>query len=139
MSEDEIYTLENLESYSPTVQRIDTTLTAIAAIHILVGIISFIIAYIIFSVNIYPGPIVISIILFIEGVTLIIMTPLYFILAWAIWKRAPWAWKVALIVNSIFLLLNLVSGVILPALLNIVLLFALYSPDVRQALAFMDT
>ena len=136
--DDELENLEDLDSYSPSIQNIDTVINVIAAIHIFSGVISIPIVYIVFSQNIYLVPVSIIIMILITEAALIASIPLYFIIGWAIWSLQRWAWKVSIITNLILLILNLIGGVILTALINIVLLFALFGSDVKQALSPID-
>ncbi|TFH06780.1 MAG: hypothetical protein E4H14_10030 [Candidatus Thorarchaeota archaeon] len=134
MSNDEIEMLEDIESYSPSVQNINTVINVVAALHIFSGIIAIPIAYLLFSAFTFQVPLIIVITILIVEAVLITSIPLYFIISWAIWSLQSWAWKVAIIANVIFLILNLIGGIILPALLNIVFLFALFGSDVKLAL-----
>jgi len=136
--DEEIDIIEDIESYSPSVQKIDTVITVLAVIHIFAGILAVPTAMILFTSNIYQVPLIVSIMILIDGSILIASIPLYLILGWAIWSLQPWAWKIAVIANIVFLLIYLIGGIILPALLCIVFLSALYSSDVRQALAPID-
>jgi len=135
VADDEMDLLEDIESYSPSVKNIDTVITVIAVLHVLSGIIAIPIAYVLLSTNIFQAPVIITILMLIDIALLITSVPLYFILGWAIWSLQPWAWKVAIITNVILLTIYVIGEMILPALLNIVFLFALFSSDVRLALA----
>lgn len=134
MIEDETYPPENSELYFPSKQRVDTTILVICVIHVLMGVIATPIVILLFSSGILQTQLLVAILILIEGAILIISIPLYFILAWAIWKRMIWVWKTAVLVNGIFLLLNLFGQIILLTLLNIILIFSLYSPEVRREL-----
>lgn len=133
--DEEVDTIEDIESYSPSVQKIDTVITVLAVIHIFAGILAIPTVMILFTSSIYQVPLIITIMILIDGSVLIASIPLYLILGWAIWSLQPWAWKISVMTNIVFLLTYLIGGIILPALLCIVFLFALYSSDVRQALA----
>ena len=135
MIDEEVDTIEDIESYSPSVQKIDTVITVLAVIHIFAGILAIPTVMILFTSSIYQVPLIITIMILIDGSVLIASIPLYLILGWAIWSLQPWAWKISVMTNIVFLLTYLIGGIILPALLCIVFLFALYSSDVRQALA----
>ena len=134
MIDDDSDSIQDIELYSPSVQKIDTVITVTAVLHIFSGILAVPIILSLFATNIFQAPFIVTYILLIEGSILITSIPLYFILGWAIWSLQPWAWKLAVISNIVLLLVYLLGGIILPALLCIVFLFALYSSEVRQAL-----
>jgi len=136
--DDEFDNLEDIESYSPSVQNMNVVINVIAALHVFLGIIAIPVVYLIFTFNIFLAPIIIIIVNLFIGAILIISIPLYFIIGWAIWSLQPWAWKVSVIANAMFLIVNLIGVIILIALLNIVFLFALFSSDVKLALRPMD-
>jgi len=136
--DDDFDNLEDIDSYSPSVQNINLVISAIAALHVFLGIITILIAYLIFTFNIFLAPLIIIVVNLIIGAILIASIPLYFIIGWAIWSLQPWAWKVSVIANMIFLIINLIGAIVLTALLNIVFLFVLFSSDVKQALAPID-
>ena len=96
------------------------------------------IAYTIFTSNIYMAPVIVTFLLIVQGAVLIASLPLYLLLGWGIWWIKPWVWRVSVIVNSVLLIVNIVGGVVLIALLNIILLLGLYAPDVRTALLPYD-
>ncbi|MGY5881460.1 MAG: hypothetical protein RTV31_14505 [Candidatus Thorarchaeota archaeon] len=135
MGEDEIDAFEDIESYAPSITSIDTTITLIALLHIFAGIIPIPILMTLFSTDIYQVPLIITYTILIAGAVLVGSIPLYFILGWAIWSLQRWAWKIAVIANVVFLLVYLMISLVLPALLSIVFIFALYSSDVKAALA----
>jgi len=136
--DDEPDNLEDIESYSPSVQNINIVINVLAALHVFSGIIAIPIAYLIFTFNIFLAPLIITVVNLIIGAILITSIPLYFIIGWAIRSLQPWAWKVSVIANMIFLIINLIGAIVLTALLNIVFLFVLFSSDVKQALAPMN-
>jgi hypothetical protein len=138
VSDEEIDILEDIESFSPSIQNMDFTINAIAVLHVISGILAIPTIIILFSLGIFQAPVIVVMMLLFDGAMLITSVPLYFILGWAIWSIQPWAWKVSVITNIAFLVLNLLGALILPALLNIVYLFALNSIDVRLALAPID-
>lgn len=131
--------LDDLESYSTEVDNIDRVITLIALFHIIVGMLAIPVVYIIFTSNLFQAPLIVTVMVIIQGSMLALSVPIAFVLGWAIWSLQPWAWKIAVIVNVVFLIFNIIGGIILIALLNIVLLFALYGPDVRLTLAPIDT
>ncbi|MHA1575799.1 MAG: hypothetical protein ACTSU3_00420, partial [Candidatus Thorarchaeota archaeon] len=123
-----------LEAYSADVDNIDVVITAIASSHIITGILTIPLVYIIFTSDLFQAPVIITIIAIVMGAILAVSIPIWFILGWAIWSLQPWIWKIAVIVNVVFLLVNILGGIILIAMLNIILLFALYASDVRLTL-----
>ena len=133
--DDEIDAHDDIELYAPSIQTIDTIITVIAALHVFAGIIPIPILITLSSLNIFEAPLIITIMIFIEGAILLGSIPVYFILGWAIWSLQSWAWKTAVIANGVFLLTYIIGGLILPALLAIVFIFTLYASDVRSALA----
>jgi len=94
--------------------------------------------YNIFMSNLFQAPVIVTLLVIIRGSVLALSVPILFVLGWAIWSLQRWVWKVAIIVNVVLLSFNIIGGVILIAILNIVLLFALYGPDVRLALTHLD-
>ncbi len=130
---------DDLESYSSSVQTIDTVITLIAILHIITGLLTIPLVYVIFSSNFFEAPVIVTFLVIVMGAILALTAPISIALGWAIWSLQPWAWKVAMIVNVSCLFLNIIGGVILIALLNIVLLFALNGTDVKLALTPINT
>jgi len=130
--------LEDLESYSAEVDNIDRVITLIALFHIVAGLLTIPLVYNIFMSNLFQAPVIVTLLVIIRGSVLALSVPILFVLGWAIWSLQRWVWKVAIIVNVVLLSFNIIGGVILIAILNIVLLFALYGPDVRLALTHLD-
>ncbi len=125
---------EDLESYSPSVQNINTVITLIAVFHIIAGILTIPLVYIIFTSSFFEAPAIITFMVLVMGSILSLSVPILIALGWAIWSLQPWAWKVAVVVNALCLFFNIIGGVVLIALLNIILLFALNATDVKLAL-----
>jgi len=130
--------LEDLESYTAEVDNIDRVITLIALFHIVAGLMTIPLVYNIFMSNLFQAPVIVTLLVIIRGSVLALSVPILFVLGWAIWSLQRWVWKVAIIVNVVLLSFNIIGGVILIAILNIVLLFALYGPDVRLALTHLD-
>ncbi|MHA1930108.1 MAG: hypothetical protein ACTSV2_16170 [Candidatus Thorarchaeota archaeon] len=125
---------DDLESYASSVQNINTVITLIAVIHIIAGILTIPLVYIIFSSSIFEAPLIVTFMLIFMGSILALTVPISITLGWAIWCLQPWAWKIAMVVNVTCLFLNIIGGIVLIALLNIVLLLALNGTDVKLAL-----
>ncbi len=125
---------DELDSYSPSVQKIDTVITLIAVFHIIAGLLTIPLVYIIFSSSALQAPVIVTFMLIAMGTILALTVPISITLGWAIWSLQPWAWKIAVIVNVVCLFFNIVGGIVLIALFNIVLLFALNGTDVKLAL-----
>lgn len=130
--------LDDLESYSDEVDSIDRVITLIALFHVVTGLLTIPVVYSIFMSDLFQAPVIVTLLVIIHGSVLAVTIPVVFVLGWAIWSLQSWAWKVAIIVNVVFLIFNVIGGVILIAILNIVLLFALYGSDVRLALTHID-
>ena len=138
MSDDMPYS-DDLESYAGSVQNTNTVITLIAVVQIITGILTIPLVYVIFSSNVFEAPVIITFMVIVMGSILFLAVPISFALGWAIWSLKPWAWKVAVVVNVLCLFFNIIGGIVLIALLNIVLLFALNGTDVKLALTTTDT
>lgn len=136
---DDIANSDDLESYSASVDNIDSMIKLIAVLQIIAGILTAPLVYIIFSSSFFEAPVIITFMIMVMGSILALTVPISFALAWGIWSLQPWAWKVAVVVNGICLFLNIIGGVVLIALLNIVLLFALNGTDIKLALTPIET
>jgi len=134
---EEIPDRDDIGSHSYT-KNVDSVVTGIAIVHVITGMLTLPIIYVIFSSTTIQAPILYIFMVWIEVVILVATIPLYILLGIAIWRVQSWAWKVAVIANVIFLIFNIVGAVILPAILNIVLLLALSNQDVRSALKPID-
>lgn len=130
---------DDLESYYAEVDNIDNTISLMALVHIITGLLTIPLIYNIITSDIFQAPVIITVIAIIQGSILVFSVPVWFVIGWAIWSLQPWVWKVAVIVNVVFLFFNIIGGIILIAIMNIVLLFALYGSDVRLALTPIDT
>jgi len=129
---------DDIDSYSSSAKYVDSVIKGIAIIHILASILTFPLVYAIFTSTIFQAPVSYISLLLVEGAVLVVTIPLYIVLGIAIWLVQRWAWKVAIIVHVICLIFNLFGAVILTAILNIVLLLALNSTDVKLALQPAD-
>ena len=125
---------DELESYSPSVQNFNTVITLIAVFHIIAGILTIPLVYIIFTSSFFEAPAIVTFMVLVMGSILSLSVPILIALGWAIGSLQPWAWKVAVVVNVLCLFFNIIGGVVLIALLNIILLFALNGTDVKLAL-----
>ena len=139
MIDDDMANSEDLESYSPSVQNINTVITLIAVFHIIAGILTIPLVYIIFTSSFFEAPVIVTFMILAMGSILALTVPISIALGWAIWSLQTWAWKVAVVVNVLCLFFNIIGGIVLIALLNIVLLFALNGTDVKLALTPMIT
>ncbi len=139
MIDDDKANSDDLESYSPSVQNINIVITLIAVFHIIAGILTIPLVYIIFTSSFFEAPVIVTLMVLVMGSILSLSVPILFALGWAIWSLQPWAWKVAVVVNVLCLFLNIIGGVVFIALLNIVLLFALNGTDVKLALTPINT
>ena len=134
MIDDDMANSDDLEAYSPSVQNIDTVITLIAVFHIVGGILTIPLVYIVFSSSFFEAPVIVTFMILAMGSILALTVPISIALGWAIWSLQPWAWKVAVVVNVLCLFFNIIGGVVLIALLNIILLFALNGTDVKLTL-----
>lgn len=138
LNDDEHHPLD-IDSYVYPTTNIDVVISLVAIFHVLTGVLTFPIVYITFSTNLMGLPLEIIFILIIQGAILAATIPVYIVLGWAIWTLRPWAWKVAMIINFLCLVLNILGGVVLIAILNILLLLALNASDVRSGMAHIDS
>ena len=128
---------KDLESYEASTYRsknVDSVVTIISVSHILTAIVSIPIIYFIFMDSPGTGPVLYIFLTMLAGAALVVAIPLYVIIGLAIWKVQGWSWRVAVIVNVMFLLFNIATQIILLAMLDVVLLLALNNSDVRNAL-----
>ena len=125
---------DDTDSHSYSNKNSDSVITVIAIFHFLTGILTIPLIYAIFSSTMMQAPILYIFMVWVEGVILVATIPLYILLGIAIWRVQSWAWKAAVIANLVCLIFNIVGGVILIAILNIVLVLALNNSDVRSAL-----
>jgi len=131
---DDIPNSDDLESYTSSVDNINIVITLIAATHIISGILTIPLVYIIFSSSLFEAPVIVTFMQIFMGSILALTVPISITLGWAIWSLQPWSWKFAMVVNIVCLFLNIIGGIVLIALLNIVLLLALNGTDVKLAL-----
>ena len=129
---------EDFDNYSYSVKDIDTVVSLIAIFHAITGVLTFPLAYFILSSGPLQAPVIVIFMLMLEGAVLVVTIPVYIIIGVAIWSLQTWAWKVAVIINVVCLFFNIMGGVVLTAILNILLLLALNNSNVRLALAPMD-
>ncbi len=130
----EIPNSDGLDSYASAVQNINIVITFIAVGHVIAGILTIPLIYVTYSSNIYLAPLIVTFLIIATRAIFTLTVPISFALGWAIWRLKPWAWKVAVGVNIVWLFLNIIGGIVLIALLNIILLFALNGTDVKLAL-----
>lgn len=138
MIDDEPYPM-GIDSYSYPTKNIDVVINLIAIFHAITGVLTFPLVYIIFSADFLGVPLEILFILILQGGILGVTIPVYIVLGWAIWTVQPWAWKIAVIINVVCLLFNIIGGAVLTAILNILLLLALNASDVRSEMAPIDS
>lgn len=136
---DDMPNSDDLESYAASVQNINIVITLIAVGHVIAGTLTIPLIYVIFSSNMYLAPLIVTFMIMAMRAIFTLTVPISFALGWAIWRLKPWAWKVAVGVNIVWLFLNIIGGIVLIALLNIILLFALNGTDVKLALTPIDT
>ncbi|TFH08219.1 MAG: hypothetical protein E4H14_06865 [Candidatus Thorarchaeota archaeon] len=129
----------DIDSYSYPTKNVDVVIGLIAIFHAITGVLTFPLVYLIFSASFLGAPLEIAFLMIIQGAILAATIPVYLVLGWALWKIQPWAWKVAVIINILCLVFNIVGGVVLTAILNILLLLALNASDVRLGLAPIDS
>ena len=130
---------DDLDSYATSVQNIDTVITLIAVLHVIAGILTIPIVYTVFSSSLYEASAIVAVTILVMGSILALTVPISITLGWAIWSLQSWAWKVAMVVNVVGLFFNIIGGIVLIALLNIVLLVALNATDVKIELTPIDT
>ena len=129
---------DDLDSYAASVQNIYTVIKLIAVLHVIAGILTIPIVYISFLSSLYEAPAIVAFMIIVIGSILALTVPISITLGWAIWTLQSWAWKVAMVVNVVGLFFNIIGGIVLIALLNIVLLVALNGTDVKLALTPID-
>jgi hypothetical protein len=132
---EELPASEDLESYSKSVDSMELIITLIAILHIITGLLVIPIVNTIFTSNIFQAPLIVTVLVILQGSILAVTMPLYIILGWAILRIQSWAWKFSVIVNSVCLVLNIFGGFVIIACMNIILIFLLFGSDVQLALS----
>ncbi|MGY5858378.1 MAG: hypothetical protein RTU63_03340 [Candidatus Thorarchaeota archaeon] len=131
---EEISDPDDIDSHYNITKNVDSVITVIAFIHVLAGVLTFPLVYFIFTSTMIQAPVFYIFLVMVDGVVLAITIPVYIVVGIAIWRIQSWAWKISVITNVIFLVINIFGSVILTAILNIILLLALNNEDVKLAL-----
>jgi hypothetical protein len=139
LEEDRVRLEDELDYYGPHVRKIDLAVNALALFHVIYGVLAIITISVLININIYENPIIVTLIILANTTALIIALPLFIILGWGIWSLQPWAWKVAVIANIVYLILTLLGSIVLLTILNIIFILILYSTDIEFALTSEDS
>jgi hypothetical protein len=126
------------DDLSADVDEMDTTVTIVATLVFMSGILGFVFMLMNFAGGLYPGPLgyVIAFVAIevIRGALSVIAIPT----GWGLWQLKPWSWRIALAVNVAALVTYLLTFSIPFIILHAVLIAYLRTEQVRNTYAEIE-
>jgi hypothetical protein len=126
------------DNLSAEADEMDTTVTIVATLEFMSGILGLLFMLMNFAGGLYPGPpgYVIAFVAF--DVILGALSVIAIVAGWALWQLKPWSWRLALAVNVAALVMHLLTFSFPLILLNAVLIAYLRTNQVRNIYAEIE-
>jgi hypothetical protein len=126
------------DDLSAEVDEMDTTVTIVATLVFMSGILGFVFTLMNFAGGLYPGPPGYVIAFVADGVILGALSVIAIPTGWGLWQLKPWSWRIALAVNVAALVMYLLSFSIPFILLHTVIIVYLRTRQVRNVYAEIE-
>ncbi len=126
------------DDLSAEVDEMDTTVTIVATLVFMSGILGFVFTLMYFAGGLYPGPPGYVIAFVADGVILGALSVIAIPTGWGLWQLKPWSWRIALAVNVAALVMYLLSFSIPFILLHTVIIVYLRTRQVRNVYAEIE-
>lgn len=123
---------DNLDAYSEAANQTETKLIVIFVLEIMSGVFGIILTAMHFSMGFSEGPLGFIIAYISAGVIIGVLAVLSLVAGWGIWRLEPWAWRMAMAVSIASVVIDLITPNLLLLGLNIILLWCLKNPQVRE-------
>jgi hypothetical protein len=123
---------DNLDAYSEAANQTETKLIVIFVLEVMSGVFGIILTAMHFSTVSYEGPLVFIIAYISAGGIIGVLAVLSLVAGWGIRRLEPWAWTTAMAVSIASVMIYLITPNLLLLALNIILLWYLKNPRVRE-------
>ena len=123
---------DNLDAYSEAANQTETKLIVIFVLELMSGIFGVVLTAMHFSVGFFEGPLVFQVAHISAGAIMGALAILSFVAGGGIQGLQPWAWRMAVAVSIASLIIYVVTPSLLLLALNIIALWYLKNPRVRE-------
>ncbi|RDE15286.1 MAG: hypothetical protein C4K48_04375 [Candidatus Thorarchaeota archaeon] len=130
---------DNLDAFSEAANQTETKLIIIFVLEIMSGVFGIILTAVHLSMDLYPGPLGLLIMYVAHGVIIGALAVLSLIAGWGFWRLEPWAWRVAMAVGIASVIVHVLTLSPLILALNIILLWYLKNPQVREVYSGIES
>ncbi len=129
---DESSSLDDIDIYSEDVDQMDFKVINVAVLALLSGFLGIVVTAMNFSIGFFASPLI----FLIATVSHLVLTGtagfISLIAGWGLWRLEPWAWRTALAVSVVALILSLLVLSIVLIAINAVLIYFLRDRELKD-------